>query len=198
MGMDYRELANRTAMKAETVRKYAKGYQQAPEPVMQTFRMLEQMEKFHSVPVKNADQGHILTEAKMPMLGQLAPVVSFTRAGTRGFSYQDLATQIDERVPTDCKDPNCFALRVEGDSMAPNFQPGDLIVVAPNSEPRNGNVVVAKLREEESVLFKLYHQVGADAGAVRLTSFNPAYPPLEFPKKKFRFIYPMYEMRRRR
>jgi SOS-response transcriptional repressor LexA len=195
MGIDYREMANRAVVEPETMRKLAGGYQKASDSLMQSFRNIEAMHKLYSAPVRNTDKGNLLGDDKKPMLGQMAPVVSFTRAGAVGFDYHDIANQIDERVPTDCKDPNCFALRVEGDSMLPNFQPGDLIVVAPNSEPRNGNVVVARLRDEDSVLLKVYHQNG---DVVRLTSYNQVYPEMELPKKKFRFIYPMYEMRRRR
>jgi SOS-response transcriptional repressor LexA len=198
MGIDYRELADRAAIEPETMRKLAKGYQRASDSLMQSLRNIEQMQKLYAVPVKGTDHGHTLhNEERKPAKGQRVPVVSFSRAGAQGFDYTDLANQIDETVPTDCKDPNAFAIRLEGDSMAPNFLPGDLIIVAPNSEPRNGKVVIARLRDDDSALFKLYHVVGTEADKVRLTSYNPAYPPLEFPKKKFRFIYPMYEMRRR-
>jgi phage repressor protein C with HTH and peptisase S24 domain len=118
-----------------------------------------------------------------------APVVSWASAG-RGGSYADLADFLEEWVETDCKDANKYALIVEGDSMEPRFSPGDRIVVAPNVEARNGNVVVARVRETGQVFFKLFHET--TKGMVRLTSYNPAYPPLEFSKEDFRFIHPVY------
>lgn len=130
------------------------------------------------------------------------PVVSFARAGADGFNYDDLARQFDDTVQTDCKDANSFALFVEGDSMLPRIEPGEILVVAPNDAPRNGDVVVARLNQTGGVLLKVYHQVGARGERVRLTSYNSAvYPPLEYDRSEFRFIYPVHEivnrMRRR-
>lgn len=72
------------------------------------------------------------------------PVVSWARAG-QALDYGDLCNQIDDSVETDCKDANAFALIPEGDSMEPEFYAGDLVVFAPNVEPRNGDFVVCRL-----------------------------------------------------
>ncbi len=124
---------------------------------------------------------------------RMVPVVSFARAGTDDFNYDDLANFIDERIESDSKDPNCFALIVEGDSMEPMFRPGDRIIVEPNEEPRNGDVVVARLSENGGVLFKLYHRSN-DGHGCRLTSYNQVYPEIEKPLRDFRFIYPVRSM----
>lgn len=121
---------------------------------------------------------------------RMVPVVSFARAGQNGFDYEDLGTHFDDWVPTTSNDPNAFALRVEGDSMESRYSPGDILVVTPNEEPRNGDLVVARLEKTGGVLFKLYHQTSGDR--VRLTSYNKdLYPPLEFARSEFRFIYPI-------
>lgn len=134
-----------------------------------------------------------LSPATLP--GTRAPVVSWASAG-RGGAYSDLAEFLDEFVETDCRDANKYALIVEGDSMRPEFQPGDRIVVTPNSEPQNGDEVVARLREGGEVFFKIFHETST--GKILLTSYNPAFPPLEFQKTDFRFIQPVYEMVRKR
>ena len=66
------------------------------------------------------------------------PVVSWASAG-KAADYPDLCNQIEELVETDCKDPNSFALILEGDSMEPTFLAGDIVIFAPNSEARNGD-----------------------------------------------------------
>lgn len=38
-----------------------------------------------------------------------------------------------------------FALRIEGDSMEPDFKEGDIIIVDPELEPIPGEFVVAKM-----------------------------------------------------
>lgn len=128
---------------------------------------------------------------------QRIPVVSWAAAGRTG-NFQDLANQMEEWLYSDCKDPNAYALILEGDSMEPEFKAGDRVVVMPNDLPRNGDVVAARLADTEDVLFKLYHTFGKDNEMIRLTSYNLAYPPLEYHRSKFRFIHPMHSMLRRR
>lgn len=125
------------------------------------------------------------------------PVVSWARAGM-GTNFHDVAEQIDEWLETDSKDPNAYALIIEGDSMMPEFKPGDRVIFEPNLEAQNGDVVVARLYDTGQVYFKLFHLAGPVGDQVRLTSFNPAYPPLEYPKQAFRFIHPMRSMVRYR
>jgi SOS-response transcriptional repressor LexA len=128
---------------------------------------------------------------------QPVPVISWASAG-RGGDYADLSGQIDEYLNTDCKDLNAYALILEGDSMTPEFRAGDRIVFMPNDQPKNGDVVVARLEEGGEVFFKLYHTFGPNNEMVRLTSYNPVYPSLEFRRDQFRFIHPMHSLVRHR
>lgn len=127
---------------------------------------------------------------------QKVPVISWAAAG-RGGNFSDLEGQIDEYMESDCSDANAYALIIEGDSMIPEYRPGDRVIFLPNAEARNGDIVVARLVEEGDVYFKMFHLIGSKGDMVKLTSYNPMYPPLEYPRKAFRFIHPMYEMRRR-
>lgn len=108
-------------------------------------------------------------------------------------NFGDLANQIDEAVATECKDPNAYALIIEGDSMEPRFCAGDRVILAPNSEPRNGDYVVARLRETGQVLFKRFRRTGVEGKIIRLESLNPAYGPVEYPESAFRLIHPVVD-----
>jgi len=77
--------------------------------------------------------------------------------------------------------PYAFALQVEGDSMRPDYAPGDIVVVNPDLAPRPGDVVVAKLDREESATLKRFRDRGLDASGQRvieLVPFNDDYPVL--------------------
>lgn len=128
-----------------------------------------------------------------PPVARLVPVVSFARAGEDGFDYEDLANQIDDRVETTCRHPNCFALIVDNDSMEPKYPAGEILVIEPHGELRNGDLVVARLRESGGVLFKRFHWADPKLTRVRLTSYNEIYPALEYPFEDFRFIHPVYQ-----
>lgn len=122
------------------------------------------------------------------------PVVSWAHAGA-SHDYTDMCNQIDEWLDFDAKDPNAFALILEGDCMEPRFHAGDRVIFYPNSEPRNGDFVVARLRTNHGVLFRRYRRTGPEGKMVRLEPLNHDYTPLEMPATDFRFIYPAVEFR---
>jgi SOS-response transcriptional repressor LexA len=128
-------------------------------------------------------------------LGKRAPVVSWAAAG-QARAYEDLANQLEEEVETGCRDANAFAIIIEGDSMEHKFYAGDRVVFAPNSEPRNGDAVVAKLQDGR-VLFKTFYRTGPEGTRVKLVSENSNYTSQEFDRSEFLFIYPAWEMKRR-
>lgn len=68
-----------------------------------------------------------------------------------------------------------FVLRVSGDSMHPDFQDGDIVLV--HSQPvldRNGQIAVVRYNSEDATL----KRVDQGAGYVKLCPTNPQYPPL--------------------
>ena len=125
----------------------------------------------------------------------LVPVISWARAGSAR-DYSDLSSQLDEVLPSECPDENAFALILDGDSMEPEFHAGDRVVFSPNTEPRNGDYVVARFRENADpvyslgVVFKKYKRVGKYGEKVLLQSLNPIYTDIIKPADEFLFIYP--------
>ncbi|MBO6004228.1 MAG: helix-turn-helix domain-containing protein [Verrucomicrobia bacterium] len=126
---------------------------------------------------------------------RLVPVISWARAGLAR-DYSELSGQLDEVLPSECPDENAFALILDGDSMEPEFHAGDRIIFSPSTEPRNGDYVVARFRENADpvyslgVVFKKYKRVGKYGEKVLLQSLNPIYPDLIKPADEFLFIYP--------
>jgi phage repressor protein C with HTH and peptisase S24 domain len=107
-------------------------------------------------------------------------------------TYEDIANEIEETVETDCKDPNAFALIIEGDSMEPEFRAGDYVIFAPNLEPRNGEPALVKLKDGK-VYFKLFSLTGKNGSLVELKSINS----MEFSREDVAFVYPAWELKRR-
>lgn len=72
-------------------------------------------------------------------------------------------------------DPNCFALRVRGDSMVgAGILSGDKVVVRPQPTAMDGQIVVALLGDEATV-----KRLCLRGGRVLLMPENPAYPPID-------------------
>jgi repressor LexA len=69
-------------------------------------------------------------------------------------------THLRIEVPHESVEPGWYALRVNGDSMEPNYKTGDIVLIDGNQhEPRNGRVVVALIDGAETTL-KLYYRRG--------------------------------------
>jgi len=97
-----------------------------------------------------------------PLIQGKVPLISWVRAG----EWQEV---IDPRIPGDAEDwiettvqvrTHTFALRVQGDSMEPDFPEGMLIVVEPELDPQSGDFVV--VRNGNDATFKQLIKDGAD------------------------------------
>jgi SOS-response transcriptional repressor LexA len=92
-----------------------------------------------------------------------------------------------------------FGLEIEGDSMLPDFRPGDLVIIEPEWEPRPGEYVVAKNGKDEAT-FKKYRQRGVDeTGRVifELVPLNEDYPTMRSDVTPLTIIGVMAEHRRK-
>lgn len=123
---------------------------------------------------------------------KFVPLLSMAQCGAM-MAYDDTAYDHSGFVCFNPQDPRAFAVKLAGDSMQPKFDAGDVAVIYPSKPARNGGVVIAKLREEHGgdVMFKLYSSAG---GAVTLTSYNPAYPPMTWPREAFAWVYPVAQV----
>ena len=97
------------------------------------------------------------------------PVVGVVTAGV-----PILATEnIEGYLPWD-GEPGCFVLRVRGDSMiGAGILDGDKVVVRPQPDAENGQIVVALL--DDSATVKRLKKTGRD---IWLMPENPAYEPI--------------------
>lgn len=123
------------------------------------------------------------------------PVLSWARAGLAS-SYEEIPKDSQDMIHTDCPDENAFGLIIEGDSMTPNYQPGDIIVVMPGQQPRPNGLVAARMQNHE-VVFKMLALLQGGR-TYRLTSYNhQVYQPRDLRQDEVTWVYPVYEVRRR-
>lgn len=120
------------------------------------------------------------------MRAKFVPLLSMAQCGSM-MAYDDTAYTHDGFIAFNSEDPKAFAVRLAGDSMSPVFSAGDVAVIYPSKTPRNGGVVIARLNEGD-VMMKLYQ---ATADQVTLSSYNPAFPPMNFHRRDFVWIYPV-------
>ena len=107
------------------------------------------------------------------------PVISYIQAGeprevvdayAMGGGFEMLGVSAETAAALG---PHAFGLRVEGDSMAPDFKPGDYVVVDPDAPVRPGDIVVAKLDRQNSATLKKYRSRGEDAAGYPVFELVP-------------------------
>jgi len=118
------------------------------------------------------------------------PLISWVRAGIwsgiSGIFYPGVADEwITVVSPVG---ENSFALRVHGDSMSPEFNPGDIIVVDPDKPAENGNYVVVKIETDSQNGKATFKQFVQDADRVYLKPLNTQYPVMDMTGVKFKIV----------
>ena len=112
-----------------------------------------------------------------PILGEVA-------AGNPLTIYPDAIDTIE--LPTVARMPkDSFLLRVKGDSLKDAYIfSGDIVIINPNLEPKNGQIVVAVL-DDAAVVKRFYKK----RNQVELISENPEYEPIIIERK-----YPSFKL----
>ncbi|WP_159726044.1 helix-turn-helix transcriptional regulator [Methylosinus sp. Ce-a6] len=104
------------------------------------------------------------------------PLIGLAQAGVGGF-FDDAGFATgsgwDEIDVFADADEHSYALEISGDSMAPLYRDGDIVIVSPAAPVRRGDRVVVKTTSGEVLAKELKRQT---ARTVELKSFNPAYP----------------------
>ena len=112
-----------------------------------------------------------------PILGEVA-------AGNPLTIYPDAIDTV--KLPTIARMPqDSFLLRVKGDSLKDAYIfSGDIVIVNPNLEPKNGQIVVAIL--DDAAVVKRFYKKRSE---IELVSENPEYKPIVIDKK-----YPSFKI----
>jgi phage repressor protein C with HTH and peptisase S24 domain len=106
---------------------------------------------------------------------QAVPLIGLAEAGAGGY-FDDGGFPVgkgwDEIAFPAVNDEHAYALEVSGDSMAPAYRDGTVILVSPSSPIRRGDRVVVKTRDGEVMAKELKRRT---AKSIELRSLNPAH-----------------------
>lgn len=78
---------------------------------------------------------------------------------------------VADDAPDPCSGAEAFALRVLGDSMAPEFVEGDIVVIEPAGLATDGSYVLAQVDGEW-----IFRRLARTSGGWELRAENPVYP----------------------
>jgi SOS-response transcriptional repressor LexA len=130
------------------------------------------------------------------------PLISYVHAG-------HWAGAVDAFQPNDAHDwlmtdlelsEGAFALEIKGDSMLPDFSPGDRVIIDPDIRPQPGDYVVAKNGEDEATFKKYRLRSINDQGdpVFELVPLNPDYPSIRSDQVPIHIVGTMVEVRKYR
>lgn len=136
------------------------------------------------------------------------PIINYIQAGAPKTVVDDYAAgngfddiEIDAELAEELGD-YAFTLVVEGTSMLPDYEPGDLVIIDPDVAPIPGDDVVAKFDNEEKATLKRYRPRGQDENGypiIELRPLNDDWPPqIIDAKRPGRIIGPVIEQRKRK
>ncbi len=128
---------------------------------------------------------------KVPLAaGRLVPIINKVSAGyPTDFNDLDYPVGIADdyiRCP-DLHDPNCFAVRVVGDSMEPKFREGDIVIFSPAAEVHNGDDCFVRFTMPHETTFK--RAFFESDNKVRLQPRNEKYSPTIVEGKRINGLY---------
>jgi phage repressor protein C with HTH and peptisase S24 domain len=128
---------------------------------------------------------------KVPLAaGRLVPVINKVSAGyPTDFNDLDYPVGIADdyiRCP-DLHDPNCFAVRVVGDSMEPKFREGDIVIFSPAAEVHNGDDCFVRFTMPHETTFK--RAFFEPDNKVRLQPRNEKYSPTIVEGRRINGLY---------
>lgn len=113
------------------------------------------------------------------LLSTRIPVFSYVSAGSGCFAESNIEEYID--ISEDlARTGEYFGVRVKGDSMSPDIQDRDIVIVRKQDYADDGKTVIVVVNGDEGFCkrFVLYDK------SIGLVSNNPAYKPMIFSKEE--------------
>ncbi len=158
---------------APSVRDIASYFEITPKAAHDHLRALEKKGKIHSQSGISRSTGVVGFSTSSSVEIIKVPVIGSTAAGTPILAEEN--KEYDLHIPSKMLSSNgdFFALHVEGDSMEDaGILDGDLAIIKQSYTANNGDIVVARLGEENRVTLKRYY---ITPNAIELRAENPKY-----------------------
>ena len=120
-----------------------------------------------------------------------APIINWVQAGVFPEIADSCYDEWEYFVDKGFSD-TVYWLRVQGDSMSPEFKEGELLLVDQDRQPKAGDYVIALECDQDRATFKKYKPNCYDENQgieyAQLIALNPFYPPLDSRAKPFKVM----------
>lgn len=166
-------LNGRLELNLEALLRFAKVLQFDPAEVSP--RLSNMLNITHKIEEPASDYAFTDNVQALQDSGRMLPLIGQVQAGTfceavDNFQPGDAEEWIHSGGPVGSR---AFVLRVDGISMVPDLQPGELVVIDPDQASNPGDIVLAKRCSDQSVTLKRLRREGQ---TFYLEAANPSWP----------------------
>lgn len=178
-GISKFEFTERTGISVATLSQWRNGQYKPSQ------KSIEAIEAFTCLPIDVLLEGHPSKTSHLPPPDIAENTVTFPVIGGVAAGYDHVAytdwTGDSVEIPASYlhgrKPQDYFVLRVNGDSMYPEYMDGDhVLVLRQTTMDRSGQIGVVIYGDENSTLKRIEYVIGEDWMILR--PINPQYPPV--------------------
>ncbi len=195
--MDQATLADKAGVVARTLQRWEKG-EQVPDGVsitrlakatgVQASWLLTGDGDMYAVPSRPENMYVLPGSSRRRNRLVDLPLISAVPAGkVATLFHPDYAE--DYVTVDDIKDPQAFALKVKGNSMATRIEDGDVVVVSPQQEARSGDVCVVRVNGEDTL-----KKVKFEGNYIHLIPFNPEFDAVVVKRREVNFVWKVVKL----
>jgi repressor LexA len=195
--MDQTTLADKAGVVTRTLQRWEKG-EQVPDGVaitrlakatgVQASWLLTGEGEMYAVPARPENVFTLPGSSRRRSRLVDIPLVSAVPAGKVATQFHP--DYVDDYVTVDdVKDPQAFALKVKGNSMAPRIEDGDVVIVSPHQEARSGDICVVRVDGEDTL-----KRVKMEGGYVHLIPLNPEFDVVTVKRKDVNFVWKVVKL----
>ncbi len=195
--MDQTTLAEKAGVVTRTLQRWEKG-EQVPDGVaitrlakatgVQASWLLTGEGEMYAVPARPDNVYALPGSSRRRSRLVDIPLVSAVPAGKVATQFHP--DYVDDYVTVDdVKDPQAFALKVKGNSMAPRIEDGDVVIVSPHQEARSGDICVVRVDGEDTL-----KRVKMEGGYVHLIPLNPEFDVVTVKRKDVNFVWKVVKL----
>ena len=189
LGYSFQDLADKTNMSKSTLQRYETGtIKNLPLDKLDVLASALQ-----TTPSYLMGWNEVKEEPKKK--GIKIPVLSRVAAGIPIEMIEDILDY--EEISEDmAKHGKYFALKIQGDSMAPRIYNNDVVIVRQQDNAENGDIVIAAINGDDAMCKRLQKY----NDGIALISLNPLYEPIylkkdEIDEKPVRILGKVVELR---
>lgn len=178
--MTYGDLATKTGIAKSAIQRYATGEtKKIPLPRLEALADALGVSAAYLMGWDEPSPARPLPTGLLPVVKRRIPILGHVAAGVPIMAEREYEEYEDDTYGISCD----YVLRVEGDSMEPRVQNGDVVYVREQPDVDDGQIAVVGV--DDSVTLKVVYHL---PNGLQLVSLNPKYKPMIYTQENTDYL----------